>query len=199
MIPVQLQPEPSDFDVEVRKKGQSWLAKNGIAVNAPPPKASDLPDYWRACLEQLYDAYSGVCAYLAIYFEWPTGAASTDHYVPKSANAWLAYEWSNFRLSCIGPNRTKNKYTDVLDPIELKPDTFHLNLMTGRIRPNPAFSVAARWMASRTIARLKLNAAKTTAMRAKHYSEYVRIGNGLPTLKQVSPFVWYEANRQGAL
>lgn len=46
MIPVQLQPEPADFDAEVRQKGRDWLATKGIALIAPPPKASDLPNYW---------------------------------------------------------------------------------------------------------------------------------------------------------
>lgn len=108
MIPVKLQPEPDDFDKKVRQPGQTWLADHGIAPDAPPPKAADLPNYWIRSNKQLWDAYSGVCAYLAIYFEWVTGAATTDHFVAKSKHAGDAYEWVNYRLSCLGPNRKKH-------------------------------------------------------------------------------------------
>lgn len=199
MIPVQLQPEPSDFDVEVRKKGQSWLAKNGIAVNAPPPKASDLPAYWQSMNKPLWDAYGGTCAYLAIFFEWSTGASSTDHFIAKSSNAGNAYEWSNYRLACLGANRSKNKFDDVLDPIGLAPETFHLNLLTGHIRPNSSLGAQDRNDAQKTLDRLKLNDPETMSMRARFFSEYLQQDRSSNSLKKYAPFVWFEANRQGAL
>lgn len=198
MIPVTLQPEPADFDIEVRLKGHTWLANNGIALNAVPPKASKLPRYWSHSNKQLWEAYSGVCAYLAIYFEWSTGAGSTDHFVAKSRNSGAAYEWNNYRLSCLGANRNKNKFDDVLDPIGLAPDTFVLNLATGDLRPNPNFTSPDKVTARKTITRLKLNSAENRQMRARHYSEYLQHKHA-PTLKFYSPFVWYEASRQGLL
>jgi hypothetical protein len=92
MIPVTLQPEPADFDTEVRQKGHGWLRAQGIALNAAPPKASNLPNYWSRSNKQLWEAYSGICAYLSIFFEWSTGAASTDHFTSKSQNAGDAYD-----------------------------------------------------------------------------------------------------------
>lgn len=50
MIPVTLQPEPADFDIDVRQKGHAWLAAQGIALNVAPPKASKLPTYWTCIL-----------------------------------------------------------------------------------------------------------------------------------------------------
>ena len=114
MIPVTLQQEPHDFDACVRQPDRDWLDSHGIALNSPPPKAAELPNYWTRSNRQLWDAYSGVCAYLSIYFEWVTGAASTDHFVAMSRNAGDAYEWNNYRLSCLGPNRNKGKFDDVL-------------------------------------------------------------------------------------
>ena len=99
----------------------------------------------------------GVCAYLAIFFEWSTGAGSTDHFIAKSLNAGDAYEWSNYRLSCLGPNRNKNKFDDVLDPIGLTPNTFVINFASGMIAPNPALSSAQKVAARKTIRRLKLD------------------------------------------
>ncbi len=198
MIPVTLQLQPADFDVKVRQKGHAWLANNGIAQNSPPPKASKLPNYWSASNKQLWDAYKGECAYLAIYFEWATGASSTDHFVAKSKKSGDAYEWDNYRLSCLGANRNKNKFDDVLDPIGLAPNTFVLNLATGNIKPNPLLDVAEKTAAKKTIFRLKLNSAENKKMRARHYSEYLKHQHP-DILKKYSPFVWHEADRQGVL
>jgi uncharacterized protein (TIGR02646 family) len=198
MIPVILQPEPADFDEKVQKPGLKWLVKNKIPLNASPPKASDLPNYWTRSNKQLWDAYFGVCAYLSIFFEWVTGAASTDHFVAKSKHAGKAYEWSNYRLSCLGPNRNKGKFDDVLDPFELKADTFELNLLSGEIRPNRALSSKEKQIARKTIKRLKLDSPEHNQMRARHFYRYQR-GKDAQALKELSPFVWYEAQRQGLL
>ena len=198
MIPVALQPEPADFDVEVRRRGHAWLLKYGIALNAAPSMASALPNYWTHSNKQLWQAYSGVCAYLAIYFEWVTGASSTDHFVAKSRHAGDTYEWNNYRLSCLGPNRNKGRFDDVLDPMGLQPDTFLLNLSNGVIRPNPALGFVNRTAVRKTIARLKLNSSDHKNMRAKHYCRYLQHRHAA-TLKELSPFVWYEADRQGLL
>lgn len=197
MIPVTLQPEPADFDAEVRQRGHAWLGARGIALNAAPPKVSKLPNYWSRSNKQLWEAYSGVCAYLAIFFEWGTGAASTDHFVAKSQNAGDAYEWSNYRLSCLGPNRNKNKFDDVLDPIGLVPNTFVINFSSGKIAPHPALSPAQKAAARKTIRRLKLDSPDNNKMRAKRYQDYLAGDCSLNFLLRESPFVHAEIVRQG--
>ena len=198
MIPVRLQPEPADFDQRVRQPGRDWLTSHGIALDEAPPKASDLPNYWTRSNKQLWLAYSGVCAYLAIFFEWVTGASSTDHFIAKSKHAGDAYEWNNYRLSCLGPNRNKGKFEDVLDPIGIQSDTFELNLTTGEIRPNPSLDATQKSAARKTIKRLKLDSPEHNLMRAEHFSRYLRAKDE-ETLKELSPFVWYEAQRQQLL
>lgn len=198
MIPVTLQTEPSDFDVNVRQPGHAWLVANAISLNAAPPAPSKLPRYWSKSNKQLWDLYGGICAYLAIYFEWVTGASSTDHFVAKSRNAGDAYEWSNYRLSCLGPNRNKREFADVLDPIGLQPETFLLNLSTGNINIASGLTPSEKDLARKTIQRLKLNSAEHKKMRARHFTRYLR-GKDEVALKELSPFVWYEARRQGLL
>jgi uncharacterized protein (TIGR02646 family) len=198
MIPVALQPEPDDFDARVRQPGRAWLVAQGIPLDSAPPKGIDLPSYWTRSNRQLWEAYSGVCAYLAIFFEWVSGATSTDHFMAKSKNSGDAYEWSNFRLSCLGPNRNKNKFSDVLDPIGMAPDTFILNLANGKILPNPALPSGQRDAAQKTIKRLKLDSPDHNAMRARHFACYLR-SKDQQTLQELSPFVWQEAQRQGLL
>ncbi|MDA8060365.1 MAG: hypothetical protein M0Z37_08475 [Nitrospiraceae bacterium] len=199
MIPVTLQPEPADFDTEVRQKGHGWLRAQGIALNAAPPKASNLPNYWSRSNKQLWEAYSGICAYLSIFFEWSTGAASTDHFTSKSQNAGDAYEWSNYRLSCLGPNRNKNKFDDVLDPIKLAPNTFTINFASGKIMPNSALSPIQKAAARKTILRLKLGSPDNNKMRAQHYNDYLSGDCSLNFLQRKSPFVHAEIVRQGLM
>lgn len=196
MIPITLQPEPADFDVKVRQKGHAWLDEQKISHAAPPPDPSKLPNYWSDSNKQLWNAYSRTCAYLAIYFEWGTGAASTDHFIAKSQNAGEAYEWSNYRLSCLGPNRNKNKFDDVLDPIGMPPNTFVINFASGKISPNPELDSAQQALAQKTIDRLKLDSPENNEMRARHYSDYLNKDCSLDHLSRNSPFVHAEIVRQ---
>ena len=50
VIPVDLQPEPEDFDHKVRKPGVEWLAERAIPISAPLPAGETLPPYWRQAL-----------------------------------------------------------------------------------------------------------------------------------------------------
>lgn len=201
MMPVRLQPEPPNFDVQVREPGQKWLKDKAWALDAPPPNPSDLPSYWRETQKDLWAAYSGVCAYLSIYFEWATGASSTDHFVAKSANSGQAYEWANFRLSCLSLNRNKGRFDDVLDPFEMAPSTFELNLANGELtlRQQLRANAVECELALATIQRLKLNEPEVAAMRAVHISDYFRRHVSADYLGRKSPFVWSELVRQGLI
>ena len=199
MIPVTEKPEPRVFDDRVRRPGLKWLSDNKVALDQPPPKPADLPPYWRKTQKKLWDAYEGVCAYLCIYFEWPLGAQSTDHFIAKSRLAGQAYEWKNYRLSCLGMNRVKNRFDDILDPFDIAADTFVLTLATGEINPNPELPNDVQTLAEATIERLKLRDPETNRMRAAHFDDYLREEVSVGYLKRHSPFVWYEARRQGLL
>lgn len=197
MIPVTLKPEPADFDAKVRQPGHRWLEEHGIDYNSAPPAPAKLPSYWRKTHKELWEAYDGVCAYLAIYIEYATGASTTDHFIPKSQNAGAAYEWSNYRLACLAMNRNKNKFDDILDPFAIAPETFVLNLLTGEIMPNPDLSPSLKELAKKTITRLKLDSMRHNSMRAFRATEYFKAKVSLETLQRESPFVHYEIIRQG--
>ena len=197
MIPVDLQDEPANFDERVRQPGLAWLAEHGMSLDQAPSDPSKLPNYWTRTNEQLWEAYSGVCAYLSIYFEWVTGAASTDHFIAKSSLAGEAYEWNNFRLSCLAPNRSKNKYDDVIDPVGMAKHTFVINFSSGEISPNPALSAEQKALARKTITRLKLDSHQNDKMRAEHFTSYIQGDFSLDYLSRKSPFVYTEIMRQG--
>lgn len=199
MIPVSAQPEPAAFDAEVRKKGLAHLNKKGFPLDQPLPPKADIEPYWRACLTDLHQAYSGVCAYLGVFFERVMGGGSVDHFIAKSASAGLAYEWVNYRLACSTMNSRKREYSDVLDPFFLAPDLFRLQLSTGHIYPSPALNAAPMRLVEETIERLGLDDPQCRELRARWYQDYLE--HKLPSvyLKSKAPFVWVEADRQGLL
>lgn len=199
MIPVAPQPEPATFDALVRRPGKEWLKKRKIPLNKRLAPATKLTDLWVRCLDDLYEAYGGVCAYLGVFFERSTGAGSVDHFVAKSRRAGQAYEWSNYRLACRSMNGSKSDFDDVLDPFTLAAETFRLELVTGRIYPNPALDAVAARAAQDTIERLGLDDDVHRRMRARHFTQYGQAQFTAGFLRAHSPFVWYEAHRQGLL
>lgn len=202
LIPIDLRPEPRDFDDKVRKRGFAWLESKGISPHGPLPAGETLPPYWRDALAQLGDAYSHICAYFAVRIDTVTSHLTTDHFVPKSKEPGRAYEWANFRLACWRANGRKLDHDDVLDPIGLQPGTSHLNLADGSIRPNPGLDAPLEERARKTITRLRLDGPELRQRRAMDYSGYLRNGgddHAQEVLRQVSPFVWCEATRQGLL
>lgn len=194
MIPVTLQPEPADFDQKVRRKGQKFPRDH-----APLTEQVGLPPYWRDCLDDLYKAYQGVCAYLGIFFERVTGGGTVDHFIAKSRDPNQAYEWSNYRLATAMMNSRKWAFDDVLDPFEIEDDMFHLELVSGRIYPNPALSGGERQQVEDTIERLGLDDPGCREMRARRFQQYMDKWVNRDYFKTKSPFIWYEANRQGLL
>lgn len=200
MIPVAAQPESASFDVDVRQKGLAYLINTyGFPLNRPLPPKAEIPSHWRACLTDLHEAYGGICAYIGVFFERVMGGGSVDHFIAKSTHAGSAYEWSNYRLACSTMNSRKREYSDVLDPFFLAPDLFRLQLSTGHIYPNTDLQAVPMRLVEETIERLGLDDPQCRELRARWYQDYLE--HELPSdyLKQKSPFVWHEANRQGLL
>ena len=197
MIHVNEMPEPAMFNAEVRQKGLAFLRKEGIDLSLPPN--TQLNPFWRACLDDLYKSYQGICAYLSVFFERTTGGGSVDHFIAKSKRANLAYEWNNYRLACTTMNSRKRDYDDVLDPFEVEDGWFRLELMSGRIYPSPELPERLMRDVDRTIKRLGLDDPIIREMRVRHYEDYRNGFYNEKFLEIRSPFVWREAKRQGLL
>ena len=199
MIRVIPQPEPDGFDKKVRKKGLQYLEKKGLNIDEPLPKGAQIAPYWRDCMAELYQAYSGICAYLAVHFERTIGGGTVEHYAPKSRRVELAYEWNNYRLASSIMNARKNNFEDVLDPFETTTGWFHVELVCGRIYPDPELTGQLQKQVRQTITRLGLDDRNNREMRARHFQEYCEKLYPEEYLKRRSPLVWAEAHRQGLL
>ncbi len=187
MIRVEPQPEPPDFEDRVRQPGLQALAEN----------PTSMPPYWRRCLGDLYVAYSGICAYACIYIDRVTGGRTVDHFVAKSSDPTVAYEWSNYRLACSLVNSRKGAFDDVLDPFEIADGWFVLEFSFLQIYPCPDLDRALQQKVQETIDRLRLGDKEFLDARAAYYDDYIGGHIDLAYLELKCPFVAKEVRRQG--
>ncbi len=186
MIRVELQREPPSFDKRVRERGLRALAEN----------RDPLPPYWRRCLDDLHTAYNGVCAYVSIYIDKATGGRTVEHYVAKSSDPSLAYEWANFRLACSLINSRKGAFDDVLDPFEIEDGWFVLELSFLQISPHPELSAELQQEIQGTIDRLRLDGKECRDARAEYFDAYIQGHIDFEYLRRKCPFVASEVQRQ---
>lgn len=150
MIPVQLKAEPATFNNAVRQPGKAYLKKN------PWPTSKDFHKnaLWKNSAQDLYAAYSGICAYTCFYLA-PYG--STDHFLPKSSHPNEAYEWNNYRLCSHRVNGYKSDSSDVIDPFVVQPGWFVLDVPSCLIKPGDGLPNIVKTQVEATIKRLRLN------------------------------------------
>ena len=219
MIPVACAPEPDWFE-RVRRPGLDALAELTGAPRSrarrgpkrrqtyatrqdiPPDK---LPDTWTVAIDDpdgLRDRYRGLCAYLALYLEPGTGAATVDHFVPKSIDRELAYEWSNYRLCTARVNGHRGDRVLPLDPFTLRPGLFALELAGFQVVAGPAAGPDDERAIEQTICVLGLNARPCWRAREAYVDDYRTgppHGIALARLEARAPFVAAELRRQGEL
>ncbi len=217
MIPVRRAEEPVSFDSTVRRPGLDAIAE---LVGEPPSRprpgprrkliaasreqipADKFPDLWRAALPDLRERYGNLCAYLALYIHHATGSATVDHFIPKSKDWQLVYEWSNYRLCSSLINANKHEREIELDPFAIEPELFALELTELQVVPGPAARGDAAGMVETTIADLGLNHRDCRKARQEYVEQY-RIGPpdgiALARLERHAPFIARELRRQGAL
>ena len=191
MIPIRQQPEPTDFESKVRSKGVAFLQ------TVPRPKTWDNREYWRESLKDLYGAYNQICAYSAQWIPWIEGSPTVDHFIPKSVKPELAYEWSNFRLSCLKMNARKRDFQDVLDPFQIEIDWFILDFPSLLIKVSPVLEEPVKSQVRNTIKRLKLNDDDDCVKHRQDWLiQYCKGKITFEFLKETAPFIAYELERQ---
>jgi hypothetical protein len=191
MIRVALQKEPASFDVRVRAPGTKAIA------DFKAGRIKKLPEHWRKCIDELWQAYSGICAYMCVYIDRIAGARTVEHMAPKSKAVDLAYEWNNYRLVCSTMNGRKSDFEDVLDPVKVKDGWFVLTFPACEVAAAPRLSGKTRQAVLKTIARLKLNDAKCLSDRSRYLDDYQRRDTTFAFLSKYSPFLARELDRQG--
>lgn len=197
MVPISLAPEPARFDAEVRQPGRNWLMAQGVRLNGPKPPSLELRTFWRKCIPDLRTAYSEICCYVCVWIPPLVGSATVDHLIAKSSDLSVAYEWDNYRLACGAMNSRKGNFDDILDPMELRRPPFVLEFVGMELSVDPSLSPTAASGAELTLSRLKLNDAECIRLRAMYWDDFISGEITRSYLQKKSPFVYYEACRQG--
>lgn len=143
----------------------------------------------------MYDAHNGICSYIAHWIPRSSNP-NVDHFIPKSVRPDLAYEWSNYRLTCPLVNTYKKNYQDVLDPFTLPKDWFFLDFPSLLIRPNPEVPYQDQQKIRATIKRLRLNEDVFVNDRSHWLKPYCQGNEDFSVLKRDAPFIAYELERQ---
>ena len=122
---------------------------------------------------------------------------SVDHFIPKTLNPALAYEWSNFRLASGRVNSTKSNQTHIIDPFLVENDWFHLDVPSCLLKANPALERDLRARVNSTINSLRLNADDYYVQeRCNILIELAKGEIGLGFLQRRYPFLAKEVARQ---
>ncbi|BCL81434.1 hypothetical protein ccbrp13_38990 [Ktedonobacteria bacterium brp13] len=190
-MPVTLKPEPHDFYEKVQKMGEELLAAN------PNVKGSQLQPYWRKIKFDLYDAYSGICAYTCHWITRDTGSITVDHFKPKDKYPQDAYQWANYRLACGTLNGRKGINKEVLDPFTLQEGWFALHFPSLQLTHNKELDQSIIVSIKQTIKILKLNDDTCIGGRRDWLEPYLQGEYGIDHLCKKAPFLTYELKRQG--
>ncbi len=144
-------------------------------------------------------AYGRICAYMAIWIEEVTGAGTIDHMIPRAVDWNHVYEWDNYRLACSLMNSRKNAAIAVLDPFQVEPGWFELDLVGMQVRASGTVSPSIRERLERTIERLRLNESDCREARWAWANAYFRREISYAFVARRAPFVACELRRQGRL
>lgn len=190
MIRVTPQPEYPTFDADVRQPGANFLS----TCPAPTSEQFRKKNYWSRAARHLHAAYSGICAYTAMYLPQQ---GSVDHFHPKTTHPYLAYEWSNFRLASGRVNNSKGNTTGILDPFSIEDGWFVMVIPACLLKPNPELEGDLRGQINMTINSLRLNQDDTFVQeRCNILMDYARGDVSMGFLERRYPFLAKEVKRQ---
>jgi hypothetical protein len=157
---------------------------------------ADFP-YWQNCLDELHQAYGGICAYYCFYIE-KVALPHVDHFVAKCLDhdPDLAYEWTNFRLACGQANAYKSTRVDILDPVGIEDGWFQLDLLTLEVAADRSLPLQQRGEVEATIVGLKLQTGPAKELRRRALEHFRNGRVSLDFLDLDHPFLAKELRRQ---
>lgn len=204
MRKVKLENPPGSFKASVSTPGNAWLKKQAWYDDQHPEKCypepvetKDFPPTWRNILHEIHQIYHGICSYYGIYIPPILGAATVDHFLPKSLYPGLAYRWSNYRLACSLANRRKGQKTGLIDPFDIEGNWFYLDFTTFIPYANPELSDHLRTQIQTTIHALGMDKADYTESLKSYYKSYLLGEVEAEYLENKAPYLWSEIVRQG--
>jgi len=190
MIPVSLAPEPLSFDKRVRQPGSQFVGTLKSYVDADFTGR----EFWRRTIPELREAYSRICAYTCHWIALDTGGNSVEHFVPKTQDARLAYEWNNLRFVSSRLNARRGK-KEIIDPFQVQLGMFTIRFPSLDVAVGEEFE--NQEILHETIRILKLNDDVSVESREEYVKLYADQVVTKQYLKERAPFIYAEICRYG--
>jgi hypothetical protein len=172
MIHFERPAEPGNFQETVEVPGKDWLRDH---PNANP---KEFPKYWKTCQPELARGFRCLCAYSLMHISC---SGVVDHYLSKSRDRGLAYEWSNYRYACSTMNSRKWTFDErILDPFEVQDGWFEVQLGSWQLLITDRIPESKRERAGFTLEQLQLGTGDDVTS-ARRFA-YDRFANGEFTL-----------------
>jgi hypothetical protein len=190
LIRVAKKAEYPGFNSQVRQPGSAFLSV------CPKPTSEQFrkKNFWNRAAKELHAAYSGICAYTAMYLP---EQGSVDHFVPKTVDPTLAYEWNNYRLASGRVNSCKGNQTNILDPFLVDSDWFEMDIPSCLLKAKSGVAGDLRRQINATINSLRLNGDDYYVQeRCNILIAYARGEISLNFLNRRYPFLAKEVVRQ---
>jgi hypothetical protein len=228
MIPVQLPPEPQDFNFRVRQPGFAALRNVGHNPNNPPPNerfwktphqtaaggTRNTLDYWTIARDDLCNGYNRRCVYSCFVIE-PVrdgsgrvvgGDHSIDHFDHKSLHpAKEAFEWTNLRWCWNVINNKKGDSSIAIDAVSMPGTIVELEEdVKGDwiVVPAKSINFFSTAQVQDTIDKLGLNTVRPVVIRRNGYvTDFVDNIDGYSDAEMFvrQPFIFSELRRLGRI
>jgi len=170
--------KPRNFTRDCETHGNTWEQAN--------PTSEKFPPLWQRYQRQLAVGFQDRCGWWAMRI----ADGAVDHYLSKKHHRSRAYDWSNYRYISPSVNSSKRNQDDnVLDPFDIKPGWFEVQLPSMLLRRTSSVPPAFQAKADFTIKKLRLvSGHKVRRNRRGWYEDYK---NGLPMafLQKYAPLV----------
>jgi hypothetical protein len=185
VIRVQRSKEPRSF-ARVRQRGASWLSRN---------PTGDLPSYWREALPDLQTAFSNRCGYAAMH----DLNGTVDHFVSRSRDRSLAYEWSNLRYAAHWLNASKGDRDGIIDPFEVQDGWFEVILPSLQLVISDSAPANVRQLLETTLERLPIGHDERIIRQRRAWLKEYEEGNvTLEGLRRFAPLLAAAVERDEA-
>lgn len=179
MIPVSKIRKPRKFKDDCETPGNAWLAAN--------PVSKRFPALWQKYQPQLAAGFHDRCGWWGMRI----ADGAVDHFLSKKFHRDLAYDWNNYRYIASIVNSYKGTHDDkVLDPFEIQPGWFEVQLPSMLLKRTDLVPLALREKADFTLKQLRLvNGYKVRRNRRRWYEDHKDRGLPLANLADYAPLV----------
>ena len=121
---------------------------------------------------------------------------SVDHFIPKSFDSQMAYEWTNYRLCRERLNMKKSNCIEVMDPFYVKNEWFIIDFSTFLIRPSSHVTPIVKQRVNSTLNLLGLNDNDYVQERVEIIADYSCEFLTFDFVRSKYPFIANEIIRQ---